>query len=137
MIGLFMFSLVAACRQQVLPPEEWQTCDDVGFAFGDRVDNDCLTEVNTYFSVIDEEGDFYRLWGEYGICEVLGEDPGRLTIEKETMEQLRVCGAWLIALSCDEVGEKLKKIIIDKQEKVGQPPECDPLVAAIRSKFKK
>lgn len=128
----FIFSLAAACGQRALPPEAWQTCNDVGFALGERVDTECLSEVNKFFSFIDEEGDFYNLWGEYAICELFGEVPGRSTVDSETMEQLRVCGAWLIHLTCEEVAKKLNQIIVEKAKDVGQPPECNPLVETLQ-----
>ena len=116
--------------------EDWRTCRDVRKALADRVDKACLSEVSAQIPLINKEDDFWRLWGDYKICEILGEEPGISVIDEETMDELRVCGDWLIELPCEEVAKKLKQITVEKLKDVGQPPECNPFFQTIQGHFK-
>ena len=132
--GLFFcFCALWMCGSPEKDPENWQSCHDVGLALSRRVDV-CFEEVRANVSVITEKGVFFTLWEDFKVCEVFGERPG-MKIDAGIMEQLRACGGWLVGLSCDDVGEKLKRIIVDKQKKVGQPEICNSIIGTLERKF--
>ncbi|MEK7623319.1 MAG: hypothetical protein AAB408_01440 [Patescibacteria group bacterium] len=121
---------VTACHN---PDWDFKSCPQIGEALSQRAD-ECLPEVQASFSVVENPGTILRWWNDFRICQVIAGPDG--DIEPETLSDLRICAEWIADHDCPEVGDKLKKIAANKAAKFEHPPECDPLIATIRARFK-